>query len=93
MTWKRWFTSLLNAAVSGAAMSFIAAGIGLTPVQIAKLAGGAALVSAVKWYLQHPPPGVEVVETKKQSLETDLGNGQVAVSTVEKTTITPAVKP
>lgn len=93
MTWQRWITSLLNAGISGAATAFVGAGIGLTPLQIVKLAGAAALVSAVKWYLQHPPPGVEEVVTKTQSLATDLGDGQVAVSTVEKTTVTPAVKP
>jgi hypothetical protein len=57
--WQRWVTTLLNAAVSGASTAFLAQGFGVSTTATLKMAGGAALVSAVKWYLQHPPPGAE----------------------------------
>lgn len=60
MTWKRWLVNLANAGVSGMAVVFFGNVAGLTFKQVAITAGGAFAVSAYKWYLQHPPPGVDV---------------------------------
>lgn len=59
MTWKQWLINLANAALSGAASGLLGNGLGLSTIQSLKLTGGAALISAVKWYLQHQPPGVQ----------------------------------
>lgn len=65
MTWKRWISSLFNAAINGASTAFLSNGLGASWSFTLKLAGSTALVSAVKWYLQHPPPGLEEDKPKE----------------------------
>lgn len=59
MTWKKYLINLLNAAVSGGATLLFSNGFGVSFMVSLKIAGSAAAVSAIKWYLQHQPPGTE----------------------------------
>lgn len=63
MTWRRWVGSLVNAGFSGAITAFAGGVVGLSGKQILIMAGSSFLFSAGKWYLQHPPPGVDVDPT------------------------------
>lgn len=58
MTWKQYLINLANAGISGSAVVILGRAAGLTLKQMAITAGGAFVVSALKWYLQHRPPGV-----------------------------------
>ncbi|MCU1305206.1 MAG: hypothetical protein JWQ87_5490 [Candidatus Sulfotelmatobacter sp.] len=59
MTWKHWLINFGNAAVSGACGGILSAGLGIGWHKAMVVAGGCGFVSAVKWYFQHKPPGVD----------------------------------
>lgn len=54
---KRYLISLLNALLSGAAASLGSVLAGTTLRQGVVIVGTAMLMSAGKWYAQHPIPG------------------------------------
>lgn len=58
MTWKAWLIGLVNAGISGSTTALLGDFMHLSTKQIGVLALGSFFVSAGKWYLQHPPPGI-----------------------------------
>lgn len=86
MTWKQYLINLLNAAISGGAVVLAGGFAGLTGKQIAVTAGTAMVVSAVKWYLQHPPPGVETVTVEKSLEPTTTGMKATTTTTTSTET-------
>lgn len=73
MTWKRWLVNLGNAGISGMGAVFFGNIAGLTLKQVLIMTAGAFGLSAYKWYLQHPPPGVETVTVEKSIEPTSTG--------------------
>lgn len=54
---KAWAIGLLNAAISGLAVSLGSLVAGVSFKQGAIIVGGGMVVSLVKWMVQHPVPG------------------------------------
>jgi hypothetical protein len=59
VTWKRWFASAGNAALSGVTSGGMAQFVGVDWKHSLMIAGASAFVSFCKWYGQHPLPGAE----------------------------------
>jgi hypothetical protein len=72
--WDQWLTGLVNAAISGVASGGTASLIGVGWKQALSIAGASALVSVLKWVMQHPLPEAPAPVTPVVPISSPISN-------------------